>query len=149
MFKDITLSTANYDAMLDRWSKQTVQNNFTLHGGNSKYCDLGEAGKTILAGKGWTFTDGGKDTAANCATLSITENNTLPWTVYPNPTDGTLHISGTAPLLRIEVFSINGKKQLEQTNTPSISLQHLNQGVYLVKLKEQDKKTQVFKVVKK
>ena len=66
MFNGITLSTANYDSMLDSWSKQAVQSNVTFSGGNSKYCDLGEAGKAILAGKGWTITDGGKDTSGSC-----------------------------------------------------------------------------------
>ena len=66
MFTGVTLSTANYDSMLDSWSKQAVQSNVTFSGGNSKYCDLGEAGKAILEGKGWTITDGGKDTSGSC-----------------------------------------------------------------------------------
>ena len=66
MFTGVTLSTANYDSMLDSWSKQTVQPDVSFDGGNSKYCDLGEAGKAILVGKGWSITDGGKDTSGSC-----------------------------------------------------------------------------------
>ena len=65
MFNGVTLSTANYDSILDSWSKQTVQPDVSFHVGNSKYCDLGEAGKAILVGKGWSITDGGKDTSCS------------------------------------------------------------------------------------
>ena len=85
MFNGVTLSTANYDSMLDSWSKQAVQSNVTFSGGNSKYCDLGEAGKAILEGKGWTITDGGKDTSGSCdafitvwKTIAAGESITIP-----------------------------------------------------------------------
>ena len=77
MFTGVTLSTANYDSILDSWSKQAVQSNVTFDGGNSKYCDLGEAGKAILEGKGWTITDGGKDTSGSCdAFITVWETTT-------------------------------------------------------------------------
>ena len=85
MFTGVTLFTANYDSMLDSWSKQAVQSNVTFSGGNSKYCDLGEAGKAILEGKGWTITDGGKDTSGSCdafitvwKTIAAGESITIP-----------------------------------------------------------------------
>ena len=71
MFNGVTLSTANYDSMLHSWSKQTVQPDVSFHVGNSKYCDLGEAGRAVLTGNGWTITDLGKDTSAVCNTLAF------------------------------------------------------------------------------
>jgi len=148
MFSGVTLSTANYDALLDSWGKQSVQSNVTFNGGGSKYCDLGEAGKNTLISKGWTINDDGKDTTTNCAALSISEQKASPWRVYPNPTSATIHISGVAPLRRIEVFSIDGKKQFEQSDTRSLSVESLHQGVYLIKLHGEDKKEHFLKVIK-
>ena len=63
MFKDATLSTANYDALLTGWSAQiTPQENVTFDGGNSTYTSgsLAETGRTYLIETlGWTITDGG------------------------------------------------------------------------------------------
>jgi NAD kinase len=80
--------------------------------------------------------------------LSVIENNSTPWTVSPNPTTAAIHISGSTPLWRVQVFSIDGKKQLEQTNTQTISLESLHQGVYLVRLQGTDKQAHTFKVIK-
>lgn len=148
MFKNVTLSTAHYDALLESWGKQNVQDNVTFDGGSSKYCDLGETGRNALIAKNWTITDGGKDTSAHCGTLSVLEHSTMPWVVSPNPTTAVLHISGSVPVQRVQVFSIDGKKQLEQTDTRSISLESIEQGVYLVKLHGTDKQAHTFKVIK-
>ncbi len=63
MFKGVTLSQANYDALLNGWAtldpgETLVPSNIIFSGGNSQYCD-GEPGKTTLEGLGWTITDGG------------------------------------------------------------------------------------------
>ena len=91
MFTGVTLFTANYDSILDSWSKQVVQSNVTFSGGNSKYCDLGEAGKAILVGKGWTITDGGKDTSGSCdAFITVWETTTAGESItIPTATDAT------------------------------------------------------------
>ena len=39
MFNGVTLSTANYDALLRGWSTLTLQSDVTFHGGNSTYCN--------------------------------------------------------------------------------------------------------------
>ena len=91
MFLNVTLSTANYDSIMDSWSKQTVQPDVSFHVGNSKYCDLGEAGKAILVGKGWTITDGGKDTSGSCdAFITVWETTTAGESItIPTATDAT------------------------------------------------------------
>ena len=58
-------------------ANKQCRSNVTFSGGNSKYCDLGEAGKAILVGKGWTITDGGKDTSGSCdAFITVWETTT-------------------------------------------------------------------------
>jgi surface protein len=145
MFTDVTLSTANYDAMLDKWSKQSVQPNVTFSGGNSKYCDVGEAGRNILtnATNNWTITDGGK----NCSTLSVSKNTVSAWTLYPNPTQDRIEISGNTPVLNVQLFSITGKKMLTKDNTNSLSLKAVPKGMYLMKIRGENG-TYTHKVIK-
>ena len=62
MFSSVTLSTANYDAILIGWESQSVQNNVSFSGGNSKYT-LGGAAEAarqrLITDHNWTIIDGG------------------------------------------------------------------------------------------
>ncbi|MDB4293372.1 BspA family leucine-rich repeat surface protein [Maribacter sp.] len=59
MFDFVTLSLANYDALLIGWNGQNLQPNVTFSGGDSQYC-AGEAARTnMMSSDGWTITDGG------------------------------------------------------------------------------------------
>ena len=58
----MTLSTANYDALLVAWEAQVPQNNISITFGASKYSlgSAAEAARTSLINTyGWTITDGG------------------------------------------------------------------------------------------
>ena len=58
----VTLSTANYDALLIAWADQSVQSGLAIWFGNSKYTEGGdaEAARTSLINDdSWTITDGG------------------------------------------------------------------------------------------
>lgn len=59
MFNGVTLSTANYDALLTGWSGRSVQPNVNFHGGNIKY--TAAAARDVLTGSpnSWAITDGG------------------------------------------------------------------------------------------
>lgn len=62
MFNSVTLSTANYDALLVGWEAQAVNNNVVLSGGNSTYTSAGAGGTSraaLIADHSWTITDGG------------------------------------------------------------------------------------------
>jgi len=61
MFYGVTLSTANYDALLIGWDALDLQNNVTFSGGNSKYSNgaASIARANIIAIDNWTITDGG------------------------------------------------------------------------------------------
>ena len=60
MFANITLSLANYDALLLGWSAQSLQNNVTFSGGDSQYSPSSQAARdTLTEAFGWTVTDGG------------------------------------------------------------------------------------------
>lgn len=62
LFNNVTLTTANYDALLVGWEGQAVNNNVTFDGGNSNYNDPSAAATAraaLIADHTWTITDGG------------------------------------------------------------------------------------------
>jgi hypothetical protein len=62
MLYDITLSTTNYDALLNGWAAITVQNNVSFSGGHSIYSTTAETARSSLINTyGWTITDGGAE----------------------------------------------------------------------------------------
>ncbi|MCG2786860.1 MAG: BspA family leucine-rich repeat surface protein, partial [Anaerolineae bacterium] len=89
MFYGVTLSTANYDALLNGWDAQTLQTGVVFSGGSSKYC-AGEAARAnMIASDTWTITDSGKDAA--CHTVAYDGNSNDGGTV---PTDNNNYLTG-------------------------------------------------------
>ncbi len=76
MFEGVTLSTANYDALLDGWNTLTLQNGVTFSGGNSKYCIGWAARNNMTSTFGWTITDGGisEPPVAVCKNITVALN---------------------------------------------------------------------------
>ncbi|MCK5589162.1 MAG: BspA family leucine-rich repeat surface protein, partial [Candidatus Pacebacteria bacterium] len=72
MFYNVTLSTTNYDALLNGWNAQVLQNGVTFHGGNSKYCAVtAHDNMTSVSGHNWTITDGGLNAVCNADPTDI------------------------------------------------------------------------------
>ena len=59
MFTSVTLSTDNYDSLLNGWNAQILQPNLTFSGGNSTYCYGAAARANMTTSDLWTITDGG------------------------------------------------------------------------------------------
>ncbi|WP_194852315.1 BspA family leucine-rich repeat surface protein [Nonlabens antarcticus] len=80
MFLNVTLSTANYDALLTGWSKKTLQENVNFNGGNSKYCSGTAARQKIITDFKWTITDGGSlaGDITDITDLSVQAQYTFP-----------------------------------------------------------------------
>ena len=71
MLEGVTLSTANYDALLRGWSTLTLQGDVTFHGGTSTYCNAVAWAMLDEAPNSWTITDNGQDTGCSAdASLS-------------------------------------------------------------------------------
>jgi len=64
MFKYVTLSTRNYDALLNGWNAQNLQIGVSFSGGNSTYCTGETARDNMIFSDSWTISDGGKDCPA-------------------------------------------------------------------------------------
>jgi len=62
MFRNVNLSTANYDSLLIGWDAQTLQNNVQFDGGFSKYSAgaAATARANIISTYNWTISDGGQ-----------------------------------------------------------------------------------------
>jgi surface protein len=80
MFNEVSLSTANYNSLLQGWGAQTVQSGVTFSGGNSRYSkgDPTTARGVLTGTHGWTITDGGEMPTATW--------NGADWDVIPNST---------------------------------------------------------------
>ena len=60
MFEGVTLSTKNYDAILQSWSQQAVHKNIHFDAGNSKYSEASiEAREKLINEYQWRIRDGG------------------------------------------------------------------------------------------
>ncbi len=91
MFDGATLSTSNYDSLLNGWDAQTLQNGVIFSGGNSTYC-VGEAARAnMIASDSWSITDGGKDCPTDDFVITVKTDNTGPSsnTQFTIPTTGT------------------------------------------------------------
>ena len=106
MLKDVTLSTANYDALLNGWNTLTLKNNVKFHAGNSTYCNGEIARQNIIATFNWTIIDGGLDCGGNGTRVEEDNNKTLAdITLYPNPMRNKL-ILGNPKNVQLESASI-------------------------------------------
>lgn len=122
MFRDVTISTTNYDAMLASWSLLNLRNDTYFDAGNSIYTNQG-ARQSIIDNFNWVITDGGYldqlspdiDSPADLEVdVADQFSATIEWTVGDlNPDkwnvtlDGTLYDSGSWTNGSISV-SLNG-----------------------------------------
>ncbi len=61
------------------------------------------------------------------------------WNVFPNPVSGACNISGMVAdaTTYIELFDISGRKVLSQTGSTELRVNHLDTGIYLLKITHQ------------
>ncbi len=89
--------------------------------------------------------------SVSCLTLGTDENQFLDLQYYPNPTNDLLTVRASMEIEKIEIFSMDGRKVLEQDNTTSmieVSTKQLANGSYLAKVIGQENQT-TFKFVKR
>ncbi len=122
MFAGVTLSRANYDALLTGWNAQALQNGVPFDGGNSTYC-FGETARNNMTGSdGWTISDGGKGCAGEgqCggvgtytfssqsgAVIAVTNTGTNLACLYVEEVSGN-HPQATTGIQTGKYWKING-----------------------------------------
>ncbi len=81
--------------------------------------------------------------------MGVSDLNVNNLSIYPNPTNGMLHIQSDMVISKIEVFGLNGQLLKQAKDASSIDLSSLPKGVYAIKIKTADGKSKVTKVIRK
>mgnify|MGYP001382135585 CR=1 FL=1 len=71
-----------------------------------------------------------------CPTASIEDQTQLDISIYPNPTNNTLFISGNETPIVITIYNVLGKEVLSIKNTNNINVQALPSGVYTIRISD-------------
>jgi len=71
-----------------------------------------------------------------CPTLGIDDQNLINISIYPNPTNNTLFISGSETPIAVSIYNVLGKEVLSVKNTNSINVQALPSGVYVIRISD-------------
>ena len=85
MFKGITLSTTNYDALLNGWNSLPLKYNVMFSAGKSKYCNGETARQNMISSFNWMITDGGMDCGGDPAKPNFDNTTLAEIVLYPNP----------------------------------------------------------------
>ena len=126
------LSTDNYDNILIGWSQKALQSDVQFGAANINYCNGAAARQSIIDTYGWTITDAGLD----CATAGLEDENLLAISIYPNPTNNTLFITGNESPITVAIYNVLGKEVLSIKNTNNINVQALPSGVYVIRISD-------------
>jgi surface protein len=137
MFDRSGLSSTNYDALLNGWSQQTVQQGVILGADGISYCDGESARQSLIDNYGWRIKDGSLD----CATAGVDDQNLLAISVYPNPAKDKLFILGLSKPSKVSIYNVLGKLVFSETTSSEVDLEGLQTGVYIVKIRDQQKET--------
>ena len=99
MLSGVTLSTANYDALLQGWNAQPLQSGVYFHGGNSQYCAGAAARAGMMAApNSWVITDGG----AGCSAPSVTTSAATNVTSSGATLNGTVNANNASTTVTFE-----------------------------------------------
>jgi hypothetical protein len=81
-------------------------------------------------------------------TLSLNNVNLFnKLSIYPNPANNTVSISGVDEIQKITIFSLLGKKEVEVSNKNFINVSQLSNGIYFIQI-EKNNRTYLKKFLK-
>ena len=85
-----------------------------------------------------------------CPTTSLSANDQSVTNIsmYPNPVVNKLFIQGLSDVAKVSIYNIFGKLVLSKTTSNTIDVAHLQSGMYIIKIVDQQKET-VKKFMKK
>jgi hypothetical protein len=70
----------------------------------------------------------------NGATLGVSDQDIMSFSIYPNPATDLISISGVDNIKSIKVYSILGSLEKEVFNTNQIDISELSSGIHLIKV---------------
>ena len=130
MFSNSALSTDNYDAILNSWSEQNLNQNIELGAQGINYCDGETARQKLIDDFGWTIEDGGLD----CSTASVKYENLTNISIYPNPVNNELIMDGLSDTVKVSIYNLLGKLVFSKETSREINVSQLQSGLYILKL---------------
>lgn len=81
--------------------------------------------------------------------LGIEDQKDLMTSIYPNPVDDILYFNTKTEITSISVYSLLGQELITtKTNANEINLNHLSQGVYIVRANLANGNNESFKIIK-
>jgi hypothetical protein len=81
--------------------------------------------------------------------LGIDDNSLSGFSVYPIPTIGILNVQSKTTIIQIELYNLLGQLVKSNTNQISIDISSVDQGIYFVKVMDENGNIGTQKVVKK
>ena len=81
--------------------------------------------------------------------LSVDEYNSPNLFIYPNPTEGIITVKNNVSITKIDIFNNLGQSILSKSNQNTIDLSELKQGLYFIKIKDENENIFIKKVLKK
>ncbi|MBK1898093.1 BspA family leucine-rich repeat surface protein [Chryseobacterium paridis] len=126
------MSCINYDSTLAGWANNpTISSNLTLGSAGLVYSSPSavSARNTLINNKAWSIVDDSYNAACNI--LATAEINKTNLTIYPNPVKNTLFFS--EELVKVEIYSIDGKLLKRSPKGKNIDMSELPKGVYILK----------------
>ncbi len=84
----------------------------------------------------------------NLTIMDVGENTLLDFSVYPNPTTGILNIQSNKTIVQIEIHNLLGQLVLTNSNKNTIDISSVSQGVYFIKIMNENGNIGSQKVVK-
>lgn len=84
----------------------------------------------------------------NKGSLGIDGNQIKELNVFPNPTEGVLHISSTFSISEISVFNHLGQLVMTVENTNEINIAALSKGIYFAQIKDGSNQVTIEKIIK-
>jgi hypothetical protein len=151
----ITVFSFNIVALKGQETIATSAGNFTGSGGSVSYT-IGQVAYSSLSGTNGSVVQGVQQPYEISLVTSVenTEEITLNWIVYPNPTSNTIKLSVESPdfdNMSYRLFDNNGKLiqdvKVESEET-EISMYNLVPSIYFLRVIKNKKELKTFKIIK-
>jgi N-acetylneuraminic acid mutarotase len=136
-----------YDSNNDSWSQQTA------HPGVSRWAP----GSFVIGDTLYFFGGVNRATSSfptdmfkyafNSAGIGLDENNNSSFSLYPNPTNGILNFEGENEIREVQLSNINGQFiESYRAPTNSIELPNLPNGIYLIRIEDDNGRQSYHKI---
>jgi len=137
------------------WAQHAVLSGGTYHQSTagSISWSLGETVINTLKSDEYIITQGMQQSKLTVTSIFKQPNISISIKAYPNPTSNNvfIEVDGEIKNLRYEVYTVNGLKITENlfdSNPQKIVFDHLNSGIYLIRVQLENQTIKTFRVVK-